>query len=355
MPKRIGFLYEQLCDRELIRTAIIVGSRGKRKRRDVKCVMKDVDRYVEKMYSIVSEHRFVPTPPKAKHIIDPSSGKERIISIVPFFPDGMMHQMLVMVMKDTLMRGMYPYSCASIPGHGTKYAADYVKRALKHRRKTKYCLKLDIRKFYPSIPIPHLMDELRHKIKDEQFLAIVEAVVSQGADNGLGIGYYINQWLANFYLESLDHYITTLDGVNYYVRYMDDMVLLGTNKKKLHRAKSAIEMFLRERLNLQLKDNWQVFPVDSRGIDFVGYRFYHDHITLRRRNFLKFVRQCRRIKKRIALGKAITLRQAAGMISRIGQLKHCDSLFIRQKYSAGIEIKKLKTAVREISKATCCA
>lgn len=352
MPKRIGYLYEKLCDRELIRTAIIAGSCGKRKRRDVIRVLKDVDGYTERMYRVVSAGKFEPTPPRAKKIIDPSSKKERIISIVPFFPDGLMHQMLVMVMKEMLMRGMYPYSCASIPGRGGKRAADYVKRALKHPKRTKYCLKLDIRKYYPSISVPHLMNELRRKIKDERFLAVVEAVISQSADGGLAIGYYINQWLANYYLEPLDHYITSLPGVEYYARYMDDMVLLGPNKRKLHRARKEIETFAWRRLRLRVKENWQVFPVDARGVDFVGYRFYHTHTILRRRNFLKFARQCRRIRKANAEKRPIRFREAAGYISRFGELKHCDSCIMRQKYTGDIKLGDLKEVVREMGK-TC--
>lgn len=351
MPKRIGYLYEKLCDRKLIRAAIITGSRGKRKRRDVIRVLKDVDGYAEKMYVIVAERRFMPTPPKPKRIIDPSSGKARIISIVPFFPDGIMHQMLVTVMKEVLMRGMYPFSCASIPSRGGKYASDYVKRALRHPRKTKYCLKLDIKKYYPSISISRLMDDLRRKIKDERFLAVVESVISQSADGGLAIGYYSNQWLANFYLESLDHYITSLPGVEYYVRYMDDMVLLGPNKRKLHRARKEIEKFAWNCLRLRIKENWQVFPVDARGIDFVGYRFYHTHVILRRRNFLKFTRQCRRIRKTNANEKPVRFCEAAGFISRFGELKHCDSCIIRQKYADDIKIKDLKEVIREMGKA----
>lgn len=352
MPKRIGYLYERLCDRDLIRTAIIVGSRGKRKRRDVIRVLKDADSYTEQMYRLVSQGKFSPTPPKPKKIIDLSSRKERTISIVPFYPDGIMHQMLVSVMKDVLMRGMYPYTCASIPGRGGKYAADYVKRALKHPKNTKYCLKLDIKKYYPSISVSCLMNELRRKIKDERFLSVVESVVSQSADGGLAIGYYINQWLANFYLEPLDHYIVSLPGVRYYVRYMDDMVILGPNKRKLHRARKEIEKFAQDRLRLHIKGNWQVFPVSARGIDFVGYRFYHTHTILRRRNFLKFVRQCRKIHKSNENGKALRFREAAGFISRFGALKHCDSCIMRKKYASGIEIKKLKNVVREMSK-TC--
>lgn len=268
--------------------------------------------------------------------------------IVPFYPDGIIHQLCVMVMTPILMRGMYRWSCASIPGRGNKCAANYIKRALKNDAKgTKYASKLDIRHFYPSIPVRRLIRKLARKIKDKAFLKLVYEIISSNPDGGLAIGYYINQWLANFYLEELDHFILTLPGVKYYVRNMDDLVLIGPNKKKLHKAVRAIRDYLLKNLRVELKRNWNVFPVDSRGIDFVGFRFYHTHTTLRRRNFLKFIRQCRRVKRSIQAGRPISYHAAAGLLSRVGQLKHCDSHMIRVKYFDDIGMKVLKAVVRK--------
>lgn len=72
---------------------------------------------------------------------------------------------------------------------------------------------------------------LAHKIKDKKYLKLTWEIL-QTCEQGLAIGFFICQWLANFYLEPLDRYITTLDGVKYSVRYMDDIVLFGPNKKK---------------------------------------------------------------------------------------------------------------------------
>lgn len=359
MPKRIGYLYQKMCDKNLIREAIKEGSRGKKKRWDVVEVMKDVEGTVDKIYELLVTHSFVPTPPKRKLIFDRTCQKNRTIMIVPFFPDGIMHQLCVMVMEPVLMRGMYRWSCASIPGRGSKCAADYIKRALHNDVKgTKYASKLDIRHFYPSIPARRLIRALARKIKDKAFLKMVYEIIASNPDGGLAIGYYINQWLANFYLESLDHFILTLDGVNYYVRNMDDLILMGPNKKKLRKAVKAIAEFLHTRLRVELKGNWQVFPVKSRGIDFVGFRFFHTHTILRRRNFLRFIRQCRRVAKTIARGGVISYHEAAGLLARVGQLKHCDSLMIRQKYFDSIGVKVLKAVVRKHShdlKAACAA
>ena len=81
-------------------------------------------------------------------------------------------------------------------------------------------------------------------------------------------GNYTSQWFANFYLQNLDHYIKEQLKAPYYVRYMDGMRILNRNKKELKKIKIAIEEFL-EKEHLKLKENWQLFKVDSRPIDFI--------------------------------------------------------------------------------------
>lgn len=347
MPKRVGHIYERMCDKDLIRTAIKKGSLGKKKRDDVKEVLKNPEGYVDKIYNHLLNDSYVPTPPKTKHIRDKSSGKDRIINMVPFYPDGIMHQLIVMAMQDVFMRGMYRWSCASIPGRGNSCARKYVRRALdKSRTKTKYCAKLDIRHYYPTLPIDNLMKALRRKIKDERFLSVIERILKSNPSDGLAIGYYINQWLANYYLETLDTYILTLPGVLYYVRNMDDMVLIGPNKKKLHKAVRSIASFLKTKLGVRLKDDWQVFPVAARGINFVGYRFFHTHTRLRRVPFLRFTRQCRRVAKCIKNGYEPSFHTAAGLLSRVGGLKHCDCVKARQRYFGVLDKRLIKNIVR---------
>ena len=91
MPKRIGFLYEKMADKGFIRRVILEASRGKRKRREVRRVLKNLDEYVDKTYEMVVSESFVPTPPKEREIYDDSSQKRRIIKVVPFWPDSVMH------------------------------------------------------------------------------------------------------------------------------------------------------------------------------------------------------------------------------------------------------------------------
>lgn len=354
MPKRVGFLYQKMCDKELIRIAIVNSSQHKRHRHDVQKVIRNMDKYVNKTYDMLMAGKFVPTMPIKKQRYDSASRKTRVISVVPFWPDGVMHQLMVLVLKDTLMRGMYSWTCAALPGRGASRADRYVQRCIKNDPKgTKYILKLDVRKFYPSVDRKRMIAALSRKVKDKQFLKTVDDILAT-SEAGLPIGFYICQWLANFYLEPLDREICSMDGVEHYVRYMDDMVLFGKNKKKLHKARQQIEQYLSD-LGLSMKSNWQVFPLKARPLDFVGVKQYRTYRTIRKRTFLRFTRQCRRAKKRLDKGWRIPRRMAAGLISRAGLLKGVNCFHARQKYYTPIGEKMLKEVIRNESKRRCSA
>lgn len=97
---------------------------------------------------------------------------------------------------------------------------------------TAYCLKLDIRKFYPTIDHWILKTVVRRKIKDPEVLWLLDEIIDSA--EGVPIGNYIFQYLANLYLSELDHLLKEVAGVRYYYRYADDMVLLAGDKPTLH-------------------------------------------------------------------------------------------------------------------------
>lgn len=107
---------------------------------------------------------------------------------------------------------------------------------------------------------------------------------------------------------------------------------------------------MQKRLGVRMKGNWQIYPVAKRMVSAVGYRFARTHIIMRKRNFLRFARQSRRIQKKIDAGKPISLQLASGFLSRAGQLKHCNSHNIRVKYLDPIGVKNLKEVIRYESK-----
>ncbi len=143
---------------------------------------------------------------------------------------------------------------------------------------------------------------------------------------GLPIGNYLSQHLANFYLTYLDHYIKEELHIHYYYRYCDDMVLLHADKEYLHDCRKKIEVYLQQNLKLELKRNYQVFPVEARGIDFLGYVFYHTHTLIRKAIKTRMIRTLKRNRTNVA----------ESMASYHGWMIHADTYKLRTKY----EIKK---------------
>jgi hypothetical protein len=167
-----------------------------------------------------------------------------------------------------------------------------VRKALSDIEGTKYCLKLDVKKFFPSIDNQILKNLLRRKFKDSRLLLLLDEIIDSA--KGVPIGNYLSQYFANFYLTYFDHWIKEKKQVKYYFRYCDDMVILSGDKHWLHLLREDIQNYLLNQLNLTLKNNWQVFPVESRGIDFLGYVFFHERTRLRKSIKKNFARKIKK-------------------------------------------------------------
>mgnify|MGYP000849113210 FL=1 len=306
--------------------AIANSSLGKRKQKRVKAILDNEEYYARKIQDMLLKKQYVPSPYAIKIVQDGSSGKIRTIYKPRFYPDQIIHWALMLQLQPIMMKGMYEYNCGSVPGRGTSYGQNTLRKWLDTDYKnTKYCLKMDVSKFYPSVNNDILKEMFRRKIKDKDCLWLIDSIIDSG--QGLPIGNYTSQWFANFFLQGLDHYIKEKLGVKYYIRYVDDLVLLGSNKKKLHKAREAISDYLNN-INLSLKGDWQVFKVNSRAIDFLGFRFYRNKTILRKRNALRIRRRMRKIQKKDVL----TSKDACAVISYWGWIKRSDSYNFYHKY-----------------------
>lgn len=189
-------------------------------------------------------------------------------------------------------------------------------------KETQYCLKLDIRKFYPSIDHEILYSIIQKKIKDKWLLTLLKGIIDSA--EGVPIGNYLSQFFANLYLTYFDHWIKEEVKCKYYYRYADDIVILDNNKSKLRNILIAIKFYFHNILKLQLKPNYQIFPTEKHGIDFVGYIFRHKHILLRKSIKTKMLRLVN-----LYLNKKITKSTfESRMTSYRGWLKFCNSKHI---------------------------
>ncbi|PQJ09565.1 reverse transcriptase [Flavipsychrobacter stenotrophus] len=275
--KRINNIYEEICSVHNLEVADMLARKRKRNKKEI--IAHDANRED----NILAIHRSLVT--RSYHtskyvtfkITDP---KERIVSKLPYYPDRIVHHAIMVVLEPVLMKLFTADTYSCITGRGIHGALKAVKKAFKDKQNTQYCLKLDIRKFYPSIDHDILKALLRRKIKDADLLWLLDEIIDSA--EGLPIGNYLSQFLANFYLSYFDHWLKEVVKVKYYFRYADDLVILSSNKNELHRVLALIREYMECNLNLEVKDNYQVFPIDTRGLDFVGYKIYHSHTLIRK-------------------------------------------------------------------------
>ena len=200
----------------------------------------------------------------------------------------------------------------------------------KDARHTKYCLKCDVRHCYENIKPEVIMKIFQKFIKDKKYLALMKKIAY--SHTSLPLGNYTSSWIENLVLLELDKICHANSA--HYLRYVDDFILLGPNKKKLRNMLLKISLCLAEQ-GLWLKKNYQIFPVDKRGIDMLGFRFYHTHTLLRKRAVLGFLRVIRKWKKHK------TPFRARSLLSRIGNTKWYASKNFKEKYLKGINRKEL--------------
>ena len=147
-----------------------------------------------------------------------------------------------------------------------------------------------------------LLGLLRKKIKDEDVLWLLREIIASNPE-GIPIGNLTSQLFANAYLNELDHFVKRELKERFYIRYMDDFLILGPDKKRLGEDKERIRIFLRERLRLEMHPKKaEIFPI-NRGLDFLGYVIRDHRRFLRKSTVKRFVKKARRYEAMVKNGK----------------------------------------------------
>ena len=312
--KRLNNLYEQICSIQNLELADNKASKGKSLQYGVKLHNQNKDMNLFRLQQMLWNKSYKTSEYTTFKVYEP---KERVVFRLPYYPDRITHHAIMNVLEPIFVACFTADTYSCIKGKGIHAAANGVKEALKDIAGTRYCLKLDIKKFYPNVDHTVLKQLLRRKFKDKDLLWLLDEIIDSA--EGLPIGNYLSQYFANFYLTYFDHWIKETKQVKYYFRYADDLVMLSDNKPYLHALLSDITKYLNDNLKLIVKDNYQVFPVAARSIDFVGYRFYHTHILLRKSIKQNFARMLKKNKNK------------ASIASYWGWLKHCNSNNLKNK------------------------
>ena len=185
--KRVGNIWNKVIDKNNIQLAIYNASKGKRDRTEVKKVLNNIVHYTNDIQQKLI-NGYIPNNYIKRKIYDGARQKERIIYKPSFYPDQVIHWALMQQIEYLFMKGMYEYCCASVKGKGEIHAVKYIKKILvKDRKNTKYYIKADIKKFYPSIDKEILKRKFRRIIKDREVLNLMDVIVDSFEDIGIPI------------------------------------------------------------------------------------------------------------------------------------------------------------------------
>jgi len=335
--KRYGNLYKKIYDLDNLRLAHKNAKKGKGWYKEVKMVDADEEYYLKLLQEMLINKTY--NTSEYEIFIKKDGEKEREIYKLPYFPDRICQWAILQVIEPILINNFTKDTYSAIPGRGIHQALKRLKAAIQNDVPgTQYCLKLDVKKYYPSIDHNILKAKYRRIFKDKDLLWLLDEIIdSTPGDVGIPIGNYLSQYSGNFYLSSFDHWIKEVKKVKYYFRYMDDIVILGSSKEELHKLKIEVDEYLRNKLNLTIKENWQVFPTFIRGIDFVGYRVFLNYTLLRKSTCKSFKRKMRNINKKRLNGQELNYSEWCSINSYKGWLKWCDSYRLSQKYIKPIE------------------
>lgn len=275
------------------------------------------------------------------------------------------------VINPMLVSGYIEDSYGCIPGKGSLSAMQRLKYwVVQVSRKDEqwFYLKLDISKYFYRVSHRILKKILAKKIKDARLLKVLYSIIdfehtpfglpvgcSPGDvpleerlfDVGMPIGNLLSQVFANVYLDVLDQFCKRELGIHFYIRYMDDVIILCNDKVQLREWKDRIETFLLEELELHLNSKTCIRPI-NQGIEFVGYRIWPDHVIIRKSTSLRIKRALKGMAVKYANYEVTMQDVTATLQSYLGMLEHCDSEALVNKILDNLVLTHEKEKPEEI-------
>lgn len=326
MPKTAKNLWDKILDWDNLVLAAREASRGKRYYAEVMRFNASLEENLLNIRERLITGRWFPGPFRQFDVYEP---KLRHIH-APAFEDRVVHHALVQQAGQFFEKRFIDQSFACRVGKGTHAASLYLTKSLRSATKifdNVFVLKADISKYFNSIDHEILIKIISRIIGDKFVIDLISRIITNNdciiGTKGLPLGALTSQLFANAYLDQLDHYVKDSMRMRFYLRYMDDFVILHNSKKELWEILSKIRLFLQNELKLSLNHKTRVFPA-NHGIDFVGYRHWHDHTLPRKRNTKKARRTFRKLTRDYAIGKIDLEYVRPRVASFCGMMRHCD-------------------------------
>lgn len=322
MAHTVKNLWPRFIARENFKLALKEASRNKRFRLEVLRYAARQEEHIQATRALLESGQWLPGPYRDFYVYEP---KKRLIS-APCFRDRVVHHAIVQIIEPLFERRFFEHSYACRKNKGTHAASERMTAMLRDLGGSGYALKADISKYFPSINHEILLRAIGRAVGDKRLLGIIRVLVTGGGpqeDCGLPIGALTSQLFANVYMDVLDHYIKDTLGVQHYVRYMDDFIILHRSKAELWRLLGLIETFVADRLKLRLNPKTDVFPL-NRGVDFVGYLHWPYLKKPRKRNVQRARKRFAGLSRVYHRGGVEIATVRSVVASFVGYMQHCN-------------------------------
>jgi hypothetical protein len=337
-------LYRRVCAWDNLLLAYRKASKGKRGKASVAQFEYHLEDNLIILQAELGARTYRPGAYYSFYIHDP---KRRRISAAPF-RDRVVHHALCNIIERIFERGFIYDSYANREGKGNHRALD---RAQSYARRYRYVLPCDVRQFFPSVDQAILRHILARKLHDPDVMWLVDQILASGVGvlseeyqmvwfpgddllavhrpRGLPIGNLSSQFWANCYLDSFDHFVKRELRCPAYLRYVDDMLLFGDDKRQLWDWKGAIiERTARLRLTIH-EARAQVRPV-TEGFPFLGFVVYPHKRRLKRRKGIAYARKLQALVEDYADGHISLERVTASVQGWANHARYGDTLGLRR-------------------------
>ena len=374
--KTYKHIFEKLLKEENITQCFHDAAKRKTTRPEVARVLKEerevgndrpdpqcLQEHVKALQKILEEETFKPPEHRKQLINEYSCGKVREIIKPEYQYEQVVHHCIIKQLQPIILHGLYEHALGSIPKRGCHSGKKRVEKWIKgYKGKKFYILKADVRHCFDTEDIRVIETKLRRVIKDEKFIRLCVTVMEHEATvkppefddmwikdeqwqdaeflSGLPLGFVTSQWFTQLNFKPFDHKVIEdwkeLGGVDHYIRYADDIVAFGRNKKKLHKLEEAMQDYLKNEMHQKIKYNWQVFRFEypdrkapqvidkktgkekpktrGRALDFMGFVFHYNRTTLRKSILKRATKKAHRIAKK----EKVNWYDASAMLASMG-------------------------------------
>lgn len=358
---KIKHVFDLIFSDDNLYGAIQDASKGRRYNKDVLRVQHDIWNVIEQIQQDVRSGKYTIDKYYIFYVYEP---KKRMIMSITFY-HRIVQWAIYRVINPLLVKGYIKDTYGCIPGRGSLAAMQRLRywiKSVEHKPGTWYYLKLDISKYFYRISHEVLKEILARKIKDQQLLQVLYNIIDcqhtpfglppgKGPgevpleerlyDVGMPVGNLLSQVFANIYLDALDQFCKRTLCIHFYVRYMDDIIILSDSKEQLHMWKAEIQKFVETTLRLSLNQKTCIRPI-SQGIEFVGYRIWPHYVTIRKSTTLEMKRHLRRKVEEYNAGLIEMEVVTATLKSYLGMLDHCDCKEFRKELIDSVVLDRNK-------------